>query len=143
MLCTNIVVNVKTKQNKTNFCTQHVVNLHFSGNSMNNLQSYCELTDARMRASEKDSPVKKGKQPNYKILVTGKSFSEALILASVNPQHDKRLFIEFPEKYKFRTCCAQKLLFFVLKFKTMYKTCSDLVFFGEFNEQSLVILWVN
>ena len=29
--------------------------------------------------------------------ITGKSFSEALILASVNPQYDKRLFIEFPE----------------------------------------------
>ena len=40
---------------------------------------------------------------------TGKSFSEALILASVNPQYDKRLFIEFPEKYKFRTCCVQIL----------------------------------
>ena len=26
----------------------------------------------------------------------GKSFSEDLILASVNPQYDKRLFIEFP-----------------------------------------------
>ena len=25
---------------------------------------------------------------------TGKSFSEALILASINPQYDKRLFIE-------------------------------------------------
>ena len=29
---------------------------------------------------------------------TGKSFSEALIFASVNPQYDKRLFIEFPRK---------------------------------------------
>ena len=29
---------------------------------------------------------------------TGKSFSEAHILASVNPQYEKRLFIEFPEK---------------------------------------------
>ena len=28
---------------------------------------------------------------------TGKSVSEALILESVNPQYDKRLFIEFPE----------------------------------------------
>ena len=28
--------------------------------------------------------------------VTGKSFSEALILASTNPQYDKRLFMEFP-----------------------------------------------
>ena len=35
--------------------------------------------------------------------VTGKSFSETLILESVNQQYDKRLFIEFLEKYKFRT----------------------------------------
>ena len=37
-----------------NNCTQHN---NFSGNSMNNLLSYCGLTDARMRASEKDLPV--------------------------------------------------------------------------------------
>ena len=51
--------NCSECQNKTknNFCTQHVVNLYFSGNSMNNLLSYCGLTDARMRASEKDLPV--------------------------------------------------------------------------------------
>ena len=42
-----------------------------------------------------------------KATFTGKSFSEALILASVNPQYDKRLFIEFPEKYKFRTFCVK------------------------------------
>ena len=30
---------------------------------------------------------------------TGKSFSEALILESTNPQYDKRLFIELPENY--------------------------------------------
>ena len=41
-----------------------------------------------------------------------------LILASVNPHY------EFPIKYKFTTCCEP-------------------VFFGEFNEQSLVILCVN
>ena len=32
-----------------------------------------------------------------------------------------------------------------LTFKTIflqYTTCSELVFFGEFNEQSLVVLWV-
>ena len=58
MLCTNIVFNVKTKQ-KTILVlfTQCVVNLYFSWNSMNNLSSYCGLTDARMRASEKDLPV--------------------------------------------------------------------------------------
>ena len=31
--------------------------------------------------------------------VTGKSFSEALILASTNPQYDKRLFIELRVQY--------------------------------------------
>ena len=52
---------------------------------------------------------------------TGKSFSEALILPSFNPQNDKRLFIEFPEKYKFTTCCVQKLFFvFVLTSKTIF-----------------------
>ena len=30
---------------------------------------------------------------------TGKSFSEALILASTNPQYDKRLFIDLPVQY--------------------------------------------
>ena len=42
---------------QNNICTQHVLNLYFSGNSMNNLSSYCGLTDSRMRASEKDLPV--------------------------------------------------------------------------------------
>ena len=31
--------------------------------------------------------------------VTGKSFSEALILASTNPQYDKRLLIELPVQH--------------------------------------------
>ena len=44
-------------------------------------------------------------------LDTGKSFSEALILALVNSKHDKRLFIEFPEKYKFRTCWIRNFCF--------------------------------
>ena len=42
---------------KTNFCTQHVLILCFSCNSMKNLSSYCGLTDARMRAFENDLPV--------------------------------------------------------------------------------------
>ena len=49
----------KQKQKQNNFCPQHVVNLYFLGNSMNNLLSYCGLTDARMSASEKDLPVLK------------------------------------------------------------------------------------
>ena len=37
---------------------------------------------------------------------TGKSVSEVLILESVNPQYDKRLFIEFHGTNKFRTPCV-------------------------------------
>ena len=47
-------------------------------------------------------------------IYTGKSFSEALILESVNAQYDKIFFIEFPEKYKFATCCVQ-ILFWMSK----------------------------
>ena len=53
--------------------------------------------------------------------VTGKSCLEALILTLVNPQYDNRLFIEFPEKYKFRTCCVRKLFFFFFStFKAIF-----------------------
>ena len=41
---------------------------------------------------------------DFKIFTTCKSFSEAFIPASVDPQYDKRLFIEFPEKFKVTTC---------------------------------------
>ena len=71
--------------------------------------------------------------------VTGKSCLEALILTLVNPQYDNRLFIEFPEKYKFRTCCVRKLFFC---FDIQNNICSKLVFFREFNEQSLAICMV-
>ena len=47
--------------------------------------------------------------------------SEALILELVNPQYDERLFIEFPEKYKFRTCCVQ-ILFLMSKQKNNFCT---------------------
>ena len=47
---------------------------------------------------------------------TGKSFSEALIVASVNPQHDERLFNEFQETYKLTTRCVQ-ILFWMSKQK--------------------------
>ena len=63
---------------------------------------------------------------------TGKSFSEVLILASTNPQYDKRLSIELSLQYMKipslehrenmrRTCFVQKLFFvFVLIFRTTY-----------------------
>ena len=43
---------------QNNICTQHVLNLYFLGDSMNNLSSYCGLTDSKMRASDTDLPVK-------------------------------------------------------------------------------------
>ena len=60
MLCTKIVLNVRN-----NFCTQHVlprfelgIFMYSTCNSMNNLSSYCGLVDAKIRASDKDLPVK-------------------------------------------------------------------------------------
>ena len=77
------------------------------------------------------------------ICCTGKSFSEALILAI---QYDKRLFIELQEKYKIQNMLCTNIVLNV-KTKTkkhfLYTTCCELVFFGELNEQYLVILWVN
>ena len=47
------------------------------------------------------------------VSITGKSFSEALILTLTSPQIDKRLFIESPVQYmknsKLRTCCVHRL----------------------------------
>ena len=73
----------------------------------------------------------------------GKSVSEALIFESVNPQNDEKLFIEFPEKYKFRTSCFECQNKNKKQKQFLYTTCSELVFFGEFNEQSHITLWVN
>ena len=52
-----------------------------------------------IRASEKDLPVHT--YLYYKIydISTAKSFSEAPILASTNPQYDKTLFIDLPVQY--------------------------------------------
>ena len=52
---------------------------------------------------------RQGNTEENKGTITGKSFSEALIPESDKPQYDKRLFIEFPKKYKFTTCCVQIL----------------------------------
>ena len=56
MLCTKIVFCF-CFDIQNNICTQHVVKLYFSWNSMNNLLSYCGLTNSRIRASDTDLPV--------------------------------------------------------------------------------------
>ena len=55
---------------------------------------------------------------------TGKSLSKELILASTNPQHDKRLFIELRVHYM-KTIQAQNMLctWIVLKVKTKNPIC--------------------
>ena len=59
MLCIKIVFFVCFCFDiQNNICRQHIVNLYFSWNSMKNLSSYYGLTGSRMRASEKDLPVK-------------------------------------------------------------------------------------
>ena len=60
----------------------------------------------------------------------GKSVTKALILESVIPQYDKRLFIELQEKCKYRTRCVE-ILFWMSKQKTIFVhnmlwTCSFL-----------------
>ena len=57
MLFTKIVFYVYDFDIHNSICTQHVLNFYFSCNSMNNLSSYCGLTDSRMRASDPDLPV--------------------------------------------------------------------------------------
>ena len=86
-------------------------------------------------------------------LCTGKSFSEALILESFNPQYDNRLFIDFRLQYKKNTCSEHVVyknwfFVFVLAFKTilvhnMSWTCIFFALKSGINEQSVVILWVN
>ena len=89
-----------------------------------------------------------------RVVNTGKSFSEAPILTSTNPQYDKKLFIESPVQYihensKIRTCCVHKL-FWISKQKqkticvhNMFWAWNFHVLIWWFKEQSVVILWVS
>ena len=120
---------------------------------MNNLSSYCGLVDEKIRASEKDLLVpydlkqilfikfrfseKATKFCDIFTLLltgtTGKSLSEAFILASTNPQYDDRLFIELQVQYMKiptsslgRTCCEQKsfLTIRTIFVHNMFSQCS-------------------
>ena len=80
----------------------------------------------------------------------GKFLSEALILASTNPQYDNRLFIELQVQYMKipssnlgRTCYVQKLF---LTFRTifvhnMFSPCSELGIFMYWTCNSMNNLW--
>ena len=61
---------------------------------------------------------------------TGKSLSEALILASIDPLYDNRLFIELQEKIQtHHMLCTQIVLNVKTKKQFVYTTCAKLVFF--------------
>ena len=75
--------------------------------------------------------------------ITGKSFSEQLIIASVNPQYDNRLFIELQVQYEknislehvaYKNCfeCQNKN-----KKQFLYPTSSELVFFSYWSRISM------
>ena len=60
MLCTQIVflfLYWHSEQFMYTTCSELVVFMYWTRNSMNNLLSYCGLVDARISASEKDLPV--------------------------------------------------------------------------------------
>ena len=63
---------------------------------------------------------------------TGKSFSEALILASTNPKYDERLFIELRVQY-IRIANSEHVVYIncseCQNKKNVYTTCSELVVF--------------
>ena len=63
-------------------------------------------------------------------MITGKSLSEAFILTSTNPQHDKRLLIDLPGHYKKSTehgenmLCTQIVFVFLHSEQFKRTTCS-------------------
>ena len=62
-------------------------------NNVNKMIFYCFRSGAVTGRSSATGTGTTGTGTGYS---TGKSFSEALILASTNPQYDKRLFMELP-----------------------------------------------
>ena len=87
------------------------------------------FTSGTRRAATYSSVV--GYSTNY--IGTGKSLSDALIVASTNPQYDDRLFIELQLQYMKipssnlgRTCCVQKLFlkFRIIFVHNMFSPCS-------------------
>ena len=62
------------------------------------------------RPIQKDRKSGLSKQDLSKNVITGKSLSEAFILASTNPKYDDRLFIELRVQYK-KTTSSEHVLY--------------------------------
>ena len=69
-------------------------------------------------------------------------FQKPSFLHQLNNNMKRDCSLNFPKKLKFRTSYVQKL-FFCFDIKNNICTQCVLVFWGGFNEQSFVILWVN
>ena len=70
---------------------------------------------------------------DFKSNVTGKSFSEAFILTSINPQYDNRLHIDLPVQH-IKTTSSEHVVYINYsecknKKQFVYPTCSELVVF--------------
>ena len=78
-----------------------------------------------------------------KYVDTGKSLSEALILATSNPQYDKRLFIDLPVKYMKSTSSEHVVYINCSEFQNknkkqfVYTTSSELVVFMYWPGESM------
>ena len=55
--CSECQSKSKNKQFMNTTCSELVIFMYWTGNSMNNLLSYCGLVDAKIRASDIDLPV--------------------------------------------------------------------------------------
>ena len=84
------------------------------------------------------------------VIITGYSLSEVLILISINPKYDDILSFELRLQHKKTTSPVLVVYIHQIVSKqkqfdlhNMYWTCSFLVLNSQFNEQSVVILWVS
>ena len=129
-------------------CSELVIFMYWTRNSMNNLLSYCGLVDARIRAPEKDLPVSKVRtfwetHKIWKVLVI--FFQKQIFLNQLTHNMTKDCSLN----YEFRTCCVHKLFGLSVKTKTII-ICVHNIFWPwhfyvltELNEQTRVTLWVS
>ena len=120
-----------------NFCSQHVLNLYSSGDSI--LSSYWGLTDSKMRASNTDLQVNLCQKHLFSHRLTHNMTTDCSLIYQFNTW-------KLQTQNLGRTCCAHKLFFvFVLTFRTifahiMFSPCSELGVFN-FSCIKLVIQW--
>ena len=97
---------------------------------MGNLLTLSDYPEKHLRL--KDVPVLL-LQNAAAVLHTGKSFSEALILVSTNPQYDNRLFVELRVQYM-KIASSEHVVYINCsecqnKTQFVYKICSELAIF--------------